>query len=82
MASTSRKSELRVRNDSTNDSVGEYKLALIGMYGVGKSSLVVRFMEKKFNDHEKATIGVSFCTHTLFINSKMLKFQSKYIRFF
>ena len=41
------------------------KLILLGDSGVGKTSLVHRVKEGRFSDKPEATIGVSFCPHSV-----------------
>jgi len=56
-------------------SVTEVKLCLIGDSGVGKSSLVQRFVHDTFNPNLESTIGASFMTKTLIHDSRTFKFQ-------
>ena len=37
-----------------------FKLLLIGEAGVGKSSILLRFTDDLFDDHQPSTIGVDF----------------------
>jgi len=56
-------------------SVTEIKLCLIGDSGVGKSSLVQRFVHDTFNPNLESTIGASFMTKTLIYDNRTFKFQ-------
>ena len=48
---------------------------LVGESGVGKSSLLIRFIDDKFNDQLLSTIGVDFHFRTLDINGEKVKLQ-------
>ena len=52
-----------------------FKLVVIGSSGVGKSSLMMRFADDKFEDAYKNTIGVDFKFKTIEINKKRVKIQ-------
>mmetsp|Transcript_3002 Transcript_3002/g.7003 ORF Transcript_3002/g.7003 Transcript_3002/m.7003 type:complete len:165 (+) Transcript_3002:94-588(+) len=52
---------------STNAGV---KVVLLGSSGVGKSSILRRLVEDKFQDDERATIGAEFKSHTVDINDR------------
>lgn len=56
-------------------SVHEIKLCLIGDSGVGKSSIVQRFVHDTFNVDSESTIGASFMTKTLLVDDNTYKFQ-------
>lgn len=63
-------------NGSTNknyDSV--MKILLLGDSGVGKSCLLVRFVEDKFTPTFITTIGIDFKIKTVDINGKRVKLQ-------
>jgi len=47
-----------VSND--NDILATLKILIIGESGVGKSSLLLRFTDDKFDQQMAATIGVDF----------------------
>ena len=51
------------------------KLLILGDSGVGKSSILVRYTEQKFNHSHIATIGLDFKTKTLEIDGKKLEMQ-------
>lgn len=48
---------------------------IIGNSGVGKSAILVRFVEEQFSEHYLATIGVDFRFKTMLIDGKNVKFQ-------
>ncbi len=52
-----------------------FKLILIGNSGVGKSSILNRYMNKTFEDSYKCTIGVDFLMKSIEINGKTVKLQ-------
>ena len=57
------------------DSVREIKLCLLGDTGVGKSSLVLRFVHDRFEQFSTATIGASFMSKNFRIQEQAFKFQ-------
>ncbi|KAL8453556.1 hypothetical protein Emag_001775 [Eimeria magna] len=62
---------------SAAGAVGAYdhllKLLLIGDSGVGKSSLLLRFAENKYDEQQLSTIGVDFRVRFLTIEGVRLK---------
>ena len=44
------------------------KIIIIGDSGVGKTNLLTRFTENRFNLESKATIGVEFSAKTVTLN--------------
>lgn len=52
-----------------------FKLLLIGDSGVGKSSLMLRFVDDTYSDSFISTIGVDFKIKTLEINGERVKIQ-------
>ena len=48
---------------------------IIGNSGVGKSAILVRFVENSFSEHYLATIGVDFRFKTIQVDGKNVKFQ-------
>jgi len=52
-----------------------FRMLLIGDSGTGKSSLLLRFTENKFNDYHATTIGVDFRIRTVFVNNRVIKLQ-------
>ena len=53
----------------------EIKLCLLGDSGVGKSSLVLRFVSDRFDSHSTATIGASFMSKTFTVGAETFKYQ-------
>ena len=51
------------------------KLILVGDSGVGKTNLISRFAEDKFEINSKATLGVEFIYKTLKINDEIFKIE-------
>ncbi|XP_065827759.1 ras-related protein Rab-22A-like [Oscarella lobularis] len=56
-------------------SMREIKLCLLGDSGVGKSSLVLRFVSDTFNERAETTIGASFMSKTLLVDDRSFKYQ-------
>lgn len=52
-----------------------FKIILIGSSGVGKSSLLQRYIQKAFNDSYASTIGVDFFMKSINIGEKSIKLQ-------
>ena len=52
-----------------------FKVLLLGNSDVGKSSLILRFTENKWQENFTPTIGVDFKLSTLEINNKKIKMQ-------
>lgn len=59
----------------TRSSLREVKVCLLGDSGVGKSSLVLRFVSDRFDPFSSATIGASFMSKTLTLEEQIVKFQ-------
>ena len=53
----------------------KFKLILIGDSGVGKTSLLLRFMEDKFSNEYCVTIGLEYSTRMLEVKSHAIKLQ-------
>ncbi|KAL4235426.1 Ras-related protein Rab-22A [Mactra antiquata] len=56
-------------------SLREIKLCLLGDSGVGKSSIVLRFVRDQYKDHVESTIGASFMTKHLVVDDNTYVFQ-------
>ena len=58
-----------------------FKIVMIGDSGVGKSCILLRFADDKFNENFYATIGVDFRFKNITIDNKSIKLQivRKYI---
>ena len=53
----------------------EVKVVLLGDTGVGKSSLVLRFVTNNYKPYNESTIGASFMSKVIMTNGKQIKFQ-------
>lgn len=53
----------------------EGKLVVLGSQGVGKTSMIIRYVEKAFNHHPKQTVGASFFTCKLNMENARVKLQ-------
>ena len=53
----------------------EVKVVLLGDTGVGKSSLVLRFVTNNFKPYSESTIGASFMSKVIMVHGKPIKFQ-------
>ena len=64
-------------NAGKNPSNYEYlfKIVLTGNSGVGKSSILQRYMKRTFDENYKITIGVDFLMKSLIINNQTVKLQ-------
>lgn len=56
-------------------SVREVKVCLLGDIGVGKSSLVGRFVSNAFNANLTTTLGASFMSKSLTVDNNTIKYQ-------
>lgn len=52
-----------------------HKLVLLGDSGVGKSSLVIRYVKEQFYEFQESTIGAAFLTRTLDLGEYKVKFE-------
>ena len=52
-----------------------FKIVLTGNSGVGKSSILNRYMKRTFDENYKITIGVDFLMKSLTINNQTVKLQ-------
>ena len=52
-----------------------FKVILLGDSGVGKTSIIHQFVDSKFHDRYKATIGVDFLTKKYLIDNKCTRIQ-------
>lgn len=50
----------------------EVKLILLGEASVGKSSIIIQFLEEKFNENLPNTIGAAFTTKEFYWNGQKL----------
>lgn len=58
-----------------NNQTTNLKVVLLGDSGVGKTSIVTRFIANSFNPGSEATLGASFMGKALQFNDKILKFN-------
>jgi small GTP-binding protein len=73
-----------IKNEATYD----FKITLLGEPAVGKTSLMVRYIDNKFEQNYASTIGVNFMTKLIKTNEELIKLiiwdvagQSKYTNF-
>ena len=52
-----------------------FKIVMIGDSGVGKSCILLRFTDDKFNENFITTIGVDFRFKSIIIDNKCIKLQ-------
>mmetsp|Transcript_11571 Transcript_11571/g.18415 ORF Transcript_11571/g.18415 Transcript_11571/m.18415 type:complete len:211 (+) Transcript_11571:80-712(+) len=52
-----------------------FRILLLGNSGVGKSNLLLRYVDDVYKEDLGATIGVDFKIHTRMIDDKVMKFQ-------
>lgn len=52
-----------------------FKIILTGDSGVGKSNILSRYVNDEFMYESKSTIGVEFCTKTIFLDNLIIKVQ-------
>ncbi|KAJ3254644.1 hypothetical protein HK103_007054 [Boothiomyces macroporosus] len=53
----------------------QVKLVLLGEAAVGKSSIVLRFVNGEFQDNKEPTIGAAFLTQKCKLDDKIIKFE-------
>ncbi|KAJ3127202.1 Ras- protein Rab-5A [Nowakowskiella sp. JEL0407] len=53
----------------------QVKLVLLGEAAVGKSSLVLRFVNNEFQENKEPTIGAAFLTQKCKLEDKIIKFE-------
>lgn len=56
----------------------ELKIVIIGNSGVGKTSMINRYLKKTFNENSSATIGAMFLTKMVERDGKNFKLQVIY----
>jgi small GTP-binding protein len=52
-----------------------FKFILVGDTGVGKTSVIGRFVENRFDLNHEFTVGVEFASKNIAINGKTIKLQ-------
>lgn len=55
--------------------LSKYKIVFLGDQGVGKTSLITRFMYDTFDDKYSATIGIDFLSKTMYLEDKTIRLQ-------
>jgi Ras-related protein Rab-2A len=60
---------------STTEEEQLFRVIIVGDTGVGKSCILMRFSEDKFNENHDVTIGVEFGTRSLKVNNQTIKLQ-------
>ena len=58
----------------SNNDLG-FKVIIAGSTGVGKSSLLIRFVDNIWSDHLLSTIGVDFKFKSMTVNGNKVKLQ-------
>jgi Ras-related protein Rab-5C len=53
----------------------QVKLVLLGEAAVGKSSLVLRFVNNEFQENKEPTIGAAFLTQKCKVDDNIIKFE-------
>eukprot|EP00297_Palpitomonas_bilix_P025704 CAMPEP_0113902334 /NCGR_PEP_ID=MMETSP0780_2-20120614/21786_1 /TAXON_ID=652834 /ORGANISM="Palpitomonas bilix" /LENGTH=205 /DNA_ID=CAMNT_0000895115 /DNA_START=108 /DNA_END=725 /DNA_ORIENTATION=- /assembly_acc=CAM_ASM_000599 len=51
------------------------KVIILGDSGVGKTSLMTQYVNRKFNNHYKATIGADFLTKEVVVDDRLITMQ-------
>jgi len=52
------------------EEVKNFNIITLGDSGVGKTSIIKRFCENKFDDNNQSTIGISFTNKEIIVNKK------------
>jgi small GTP-binding protein len=52
-----------------------FKFIVIGDTGVGKTSIIGRLTENRFDSNHEFTVGVEFASKSIMINGKVIKLQ-------
>ncbi len=75
-----------VNNNSNNSSnsgggsggvtpLAKYKIVFLGDQGVGKTSIITRFMYDSFDKNYQATIGIDFLSKTMYLEDRTVRLQ-------
>ncbi|CAG8438075.1 3697_t:CDS:2 [Dentiscutata heterogama] len=73
--SASETTPARGNGDNPNLKPVNVKLVLLGEAAVGKSSLVLRFVNNEFQENKEPTIGAAFLTQKCRLEDKVIKFE-------
>ena len=68
-------SKTKEENNDDNSNTNVFKILTIGDGGVGKTSILRRYVENKFLKHHLSTIGIDFLSKTLKIKDKEIKLK-------
>ena len=68
-------SKTKEENNDDNSNINVFKILTIGDGGVGKTSILRRYVENKFLKHHLSTIGIDFLSKTLKIKDKEIKLK-------
>ncbi|KAJ3279091.1 Ras- protein Rab-5C, partial [Blyttiomyces sp. JEL0837] len=78
-AATSTSSSAQQQSNNNNNAAAmkpiQVKLVLLGEAAVGKSSLVLRFVNNEFQENKEPTIGAAFLTQKCKLEDKIIKFE-------
>eukprot|EP00929_Paragymnodinium_shiwhaense_P117205 TRINITY_DN8749_c0_g1_i1.p1 TRINITY_DN8749_c0_g1~~TRINITY_DN8749_c0_g1_i1.p1 ORF type:complete len:218 (+),score=47.48 TRINITY_DN8749_c0_g1_i1:102-755(+) len=55
--------------------LNKYKLVFLGEQGVGKTSVITRFMYDTFDNNYQATIGIDFLSKTMYLEDRTVRLQ-------
>ena len=59
-------------NETTDEDVEEIKIILLGNCGVGKTNIIIRYVNNEFREDEIATLSSYYVTKKLIINDKKI----------
>ena len=62
-------------SEAAGKTLRKYKIVFLGEQGVGKTSLITRFMYDTFDDNYQATIGIDFLSKTMYLDDKTIRLQ-------
>eukprot|EP01035_Chromulina_nebulosa_P017707 gene17707-23299_t len=66
-------------NSSTSNTnispLAKYKIVFLGDQGVGKTSIITRFMYDSFDKNYQATIGIDFLSKTMYLEDRTVRLQ-------
>jgi len=65
------------KNDAASGNMKpiQVKLVLLGESAVGKSSIVLRFVNNEYQDNKEPTIGAAFLTQRCKLDDRIIKFE-------
>lgn len=55
--------------------LAKYKIVILGDQGVGKTSLLTRFMYESFEENYLSTVGIDFCSKTMYLEDRTIRLQ-------